>query len=344
MVATPVLRVKTIYVSSVVLAANSPFFLKLFSNGMKESDQRHLTLRIADSDYPCSSSVAAEIRHLTDAAKEFLANKYKVLDKFPHELVDMPLVGIEAIFSSSDLQISSEDAVYTFLLEWVCEQYVETEDRHKIWSSRLLPLLRFNHMSWKKLHEVLTCSDEDDVDNEQTKKLITDVLLHKAYPAHEQGTIEADTTTCCKVPQRAYMRKPLKVVEFDRPRPQLGFEGRGACWDRAQIYTHVLMNDEFGQQTSVWKSWSADSPEGAVPAGAPGEQPQQAEELLLLTDGVVLHKLLDPEAVCVGSVSVGSWWVLQTKERPRPSLRLSTNKLDGVSRISGSDGILVVSE
>ena len=32
-------------------------------------------------DYPCSSSVAAEIRHLTDAAKEFLANKYKVLDK-----------------------------------------------------------------------------------------------------------------------------------------------------------------------------------------------------------------------------------------------------------------------
>ncbi|XP_073355584.1 BTB/POZ domain-containing protein At2g46260-like [Aegilops tauschii subsp. strangulata] len=184
-------------------------------------------------DYPCSSSVAAEIRHLTDAAKEFLANKYKVLDKnvyswhdlshsrFPHELVDMPLVGIEAIFSSSDLQISSEDAVYTFLLEWVCEQYVETEDRHKIWSSRLLPLLRFNHMSWKKLHEVLTCSDEDDVDNEQTKKLITDVLLHKAYPAHEQGTIEADTTTCCKVPQRAYMRKPLKVVEFDRPRPQV---------------------------------------------------------------------------------------------------------------------------
>ncbi|KAF7069003.1 hypothetical protein CFC21_074692 [Triticum aestivum] len=284
MVAMPVLRVKTIYISSVVLAANSPFFLKLFSNGMKESDQRYLTLRIADSeetvmmellrfmytgkltatepnllldilmaadkfevlacmkrcsqlltnlpmtretallylDYPCSISVAAEIRHLTDAAKEFLANKYKVLDKFPHELMDMPLVGIEAIFSSSDLQISSEDAVYTFLVEWVCEQYLETEDRHKIWSSRLLPLLRFNHMSWKKLHEVLTCSDDcDDVDNEQTKKHITDALLHKAYPAHEQGALAADTATCCQVPQRAYMRKPLKVVEFDRPRPQV---------------------------------------------------------------------------------------------------------------------------
>ncbi|KAM3279752.1 hypothetical protein ACQJBY_046863 [Aegilops geniculata] len=284
MVSAPVLRVKTIYINSVVLAANSPFFLKIFSNGMKESDQRHITLRIADSgteetvmmeilsfmytgkltttepnllldilmaadkfevlacmrhcnqllanlpmtresallylDYPCSTSVAAEIRHLTDAAKEFLASKYKIFANFSDELMDMPLVGIEAIFSSTDLQIRSEDTVYSFLLEWACKQYPETEERHKIWSSRLLPLVRFSHMTWSKLHEVLTCSD-DDVDSEQTKKLITDVLLHKAYPAHGQGTTEADTRTCWQVPQRAYWRKPIKVVEFDRPCTQV---------------------------------------------------------------------------------------------------------------------------
>uniref|UniRef100_A0A8R7UBU3 BTB domain-containing protein n=1 Tax=Triticum urartu TaxID=4572 RepID=A0A8R7UBU3_TRIUA len=213
-VPVPVLRVKTIYINSLVLAANSPFFLKLFSNGMKESDQRHLTLRIADSgteetvmmeilsfmytgkltttepnllldilmaadkfevlacmrhcsqlltnlpmtresallylDYPCSTSVAAEIRHLTDAAKEFLAGKYKVFAKFSDELMDMPLAGIEAIFSSTDLQIRSEDTVYSFLLEWACKQYPETEEGQKIWSSRLLPLVRFSHMTWSK--------------------------------------------------------------------------------------------------------------------------------------------------------------------------------------------------
>ena len=32
-------------------------------------------------DYPCSTSVAAEVHPLTDAAKEFLANKYKDFDK-----------------------------------------------------------------------------------------------------------------------------------------------------------------------------------------------------------------------------------------------------------------------
>ncbi|XBH74277.1 hypothetical protein VPH35_101259 [Triticum aestivum] len=122
--------------------------------------------------------------------------------------MDMPLAGIEAMI---------EDTVYSFLLEWACMQYPEW---HKLWSSRLLPLVRFSHMTWSKLHEILTCSD-DGVHSEQTKKLITDVLLHKAYPAHEQGTIEADTTTRCQVPQRAYRLKPIKVVEFDRPCPQV---------------------------------------------------------------------------------------------------------------------------
>lgn len=303
----PVLRVKTIYINSVVLAANSPFFLKLFSNGMKESDQRHVTLRIADSeetvlmellsfmytgkltttepslllkilmaadkfevlacmrhcsqlltnlpmtresallylDYPCSTSVTAEIRHLTDAAKEFLADKYKVFAKFRYELMDMPLAGIEAIFSSADIQMSSEDAVYSFLLKWARKQYPKSEERHNIWKSRLLPLVRFSHMSWKKLHEVLTCSD-DDVDNEQTKKLITDVLLHKAYLAHERGTILADTTTCWQVPQRAYRRKPIKVVEFDRPCPQvivyldLTREECSRLFPEGRVFTHLF--------------------------------------------------------------------------------------------------------
>ncbi|KAM0866556.1 hypothetical protein ACQ4PT_042580 [Festuca glaucescens] len=47
-VGTPVLQVKTIYINTAILAARSPLFLKLFSNGMKESDHMHPTLRIAD--------------------------------------------------------------------------------------------------------------------------------------------------------------------------------------------------------------------------------------------------------------------------------------------------------
>uniref|UniRef100_A0A7N0TUF9 BTB domain-containing protein n=1 Tax=Kalanchoe fedtschenkoi TaxID=63787 RepID=A0A7N0TUF9_KALFE len=45
-----VVRVKTLHISSPILAAKSPFFYKLFSNGMRESEQRHVTLRIAASE------------------------------------------------------------------------------------------------------------------------------------------------------------------------------------------------------------------------------------------------------------------------------------------------------
>ncbi|XP_022019639.1 BTB/POZ domain-containing protein POB1 [Helianthus annuus] len=43
-------RVKTLHISSPILAARSPFFYKLFSNGMRESEQFHATLRINASE------------------------------------------------------------------------------------------------------------------------------------------------------------------------------------------------------------------------------------------------------------------------------------------------------
>ncbi|XP_045085068.1 BTB/POZ domain-containing protein At2g46260 isoform X2 [Aegilops tauschii subsp. strangulata] len=200
---TPVLRVNTIHVSSAILAAKSPFFLKLFSNGMKESDQRHATLTIADSeekafmallhlmytgkltpttestllvdmlmaadkfevvscmklcsqglidlpmtlesavrclDLPCTIPLAAAIK---EAAKTFFAETYKefLSTKFQDELMRVPLAGIRAILSRNHLGIVSEGAVYEFMLRWACSQYSNSEERHKILSSRLLPLV-----------------------------------------------------------------------------------------------------------------------------------------------------------------------------------------------------------
>ncbi|CAA0838195.1 BTB/POZ domain-containing protein [Striga hermonthica] len=44
------IQVKTLHISSPILAAKSPFFYKLFSNGTKESEQRYVTLRIRASE------------------------------------------------------------------------------------------------------------------------------------------------------------------------------------------------------------------------------------------------------------------------------------------------------
>ncbi|XP_057456201.1 BTB/POZ domain-containing protein At2g46260-like [Lotus japonicus] len=45
-----IVRVKTLHISSPILAAKSPFFYKLFSNGMRESQQIDVTLRINASE------------------------------------------------------------------------------------------------------------------------------------------------------------------------------------------------------------------------------------------------------------------------------------------------------
>jgi hypothetical protein len=44
-------------------------------------------------------------------------------------MMSMPLSGIEAILSSSDLQVDTESSVFLFLLKWVCAQYPKSEDR-----------------------------------------------------------------------------------------------------------------------------------------------------------------------------------------------------------------------
>ncbi|CAM8903894.1 unnamed protein product [Rhodiola kirilowii] len=46
----PIQRINHIHINSVILASKSAFFLKLFSNGMKESSQTHVTLTIKASE------------------------------------------------------------------------------------------------------------------------------------------------------------------------------------------------------------------------------------------------------------------------------------------------------
>ncbi|XBH94252.1 hypothetical protein VPH35_085065 [Triticum aestivum] len=91
-------------------------------------------------DLPCSISVATD---LIEAAKKFLANRYKnfLSTKFQDELMRIPLPGIVAILSRNHPGVASEESVYDFVLRWAHFQYPNIERRHKILSSSLLPLV-----------------------------------------------------------------------------------------------------------------------------------------------------------------------------------------------------------
>ncbi|KAF8104700.1 hypothetical protein N665_0170s0073 [Sinapis alba] len=274
-------NVKELHISSPILAAKSPFFYKLFSNGMRESEQRHVTLRISaqeegalmellnfvysnsltvttapalldvlmaadkfevascmrycsrllrnmpmtpDSallylDLPSSVLMAEAVQPLTDAAKQFLASRFKDITKFQEEVMALPLAGIEAILSSDDLQIASEDAVYDFVLKWARGQYSSLEDRREILGSRLALYIRFPYMTCRKLKKVLTCSD---FDHEVASKQVLEALFFKAEAPHRQRILAAEGSDSMnrRFIERAYKYRPVKVVEFELPRPQ----------------------------------------------------------------------------------------------------------------------------
>ncbi|XP_065860267.1 BTB/POZ domain-containing protein POB1-like [Euphorbia lathyris] len=276
-----VVRVKTLHISSPILAAKSPFFYKLFSNGMRESEQRHVTLRINASEeaalmellnfmysnslstntapglldvlmaadkfevascmrycsrqlrnmpmtpesallyleLPSSVLMGDAVQPLTDAAKQYLASRYRDMSKFQEEVMSLPLAGVEAIFSSDDLQVASEDAVYDFVLKWARVQYPKLEDRKEVLGGRLARFIRFPYMTCRKLKKVLTCHD---FDHEVASKLVLEALFFKAEAPHRQRSLAAEETASLnrRFVERAYKYRPVKVVEFELPRQQ----------------------------------------------------------------------------------------------------------------------------
>ncbi|KAK3021900.1 hypothetical protein RJ639_047404 [Escallonia herrerae] len=273
-----VIRLKTIHISSPILAAKSPFFYKLFSNGMRESEQRHITLQIHASeeaalmdllnfiysgtlstttpsalldvlmaadkfevascmrycswllrnlpmtrdsalrylDLPSSVLMADTVQPLTDAAKQFLAGRYKDITKFQEEAINLPLAGIEAVLSSNDLQVPSEDAVYDFLLKWARFHYPKLEERREILETRLCRLVRYPYMTCRKLRKVLTCND---FDSKLASKRVMEALFFKAEVPFRQRPLAAEeaSTSCRRFVERAYKYRPVKVVEFALP-------------------------------------------------------------------------------------------------------------------------------
>lgn len=275
------LRIRSIHISSPILAAKSPFFYKLFSNGMRESEQRRVTVQILASeeaafmdllnfiytnilstitptalldvlmaadkfevascmrhcsrllrnlpmtcesallylDLPSSVLFADAVLPLTDAAKQFLAARFKDITKFQDEVLNLPLAGIEAVLSNDDLQVASEDAVYDFVLKWARIHYPNLEQRREVFGSNLCRLIRFPYMTCRKLKKVLTCNDFDP---ELASKDVLEALFFKAEAPYRQRSLAAEEGSAShhRFVERAYKYRPVKVVEFELPRQQ----------------------------------------------------------------------------------------------------------------------------
>lgn len=134
--------------------------------------------------------------------------------------MNLPLAGVEAILSSDDLQVASEDSLFDFMLRWTRTHYHKSEERQEILSSRLARYIRFPYMTCRKLKKVLTCHD---FDHDFATKAVLEALFFKAEPPHRQRTLakdESSISTSRRFIERAYKYRPVKVIEFEQPHRQ----------------------------------------------------------------------------------------------------------------------------
>ncbi|KAH9303601.1 hypothetical protein KI387_008005 [Taxus chinensis] len=271
-----VLRVRTIQVISAVLAAKSVFFYKLFSNGMRESNQRDVTLHVRCSEeeafmdllnfiycgtlnaqtttalldvlmvadkfevpscfhhcigalqslpmtidsaslfisLPPSVLMVDAVQSLINVAKSFLTKYFSDTQLITEEHMNLPLAVIEEVLSSDKLKVRSEDALYDFVIRWSKKNYPNDEERRYVLTYRLSHLLRFPHMTNKKLKEILS---QTDLHCLNALKLVSEALFFKAEPPYKMKSYDLKEIHHKRFFERSYVYRSVRVMKFDKP-------------------------------------------------------------------------------------------------------------------------------
>ncbi|KAK1378168.1 BTB/POZ domain-containing protein POB1-like [Heracleum sosnowskyi] len=277
-------RVKTVHINSAILAIKSPYFYKLFSNGMRESGQaakirihaseeaalmellnymyknslstttlsslldiliaadkydvvscmqycsQQLSKHPMDCDlafsymnFPSSVLQAVALQQLTNSAKQFIGVQFRNIAKCENQLLNLSLTGIEAILSSDDLQVCSEDVIYDLVMKWAEVHYPQLEERRKVLETRLRHLIRFPYMTSLKLKEVTTGAYFSP---EVASEIVLEALFFKNETPSGQHQLALDRHVAGenignpdqRFVERAYICRPVKAVVIELPR------------------------------------------------------------------------------------------------------------------------------
>lgn len=125
----------------------------------------------------------------------------------------LPLVVIEEVSSSDKLQVLSEDNLYDSVIEWAKTHYPNAAERAEVLRNKLIKLIRFPQMSYRKLEALLY----DEEIRHFALDLILDAILFKAEPSrsHKRKTYALNENH--KRYGRSYIFRPITVLKFDTP-------------------------------------------------------------------------------------------------------------------------------
>ncbi|KAJ4836475.1 hypothetical protein Tsubulata_043923 [Turnera subulata] len=178
-----------------------------------ESMRKSISLQSAPI-YFCLPSITAlegveEVQQLINECKRYAMNFWNKRRGDPIVWqYSLPLKGIEALLSSDELQVWSEDYIYDFVCTWAGLHYPKLEERKQFLRSRPDTLVRLRNLSCWKLKQILI--SDGILDSDHRKDLALNSLFHKV----DDREYYRD-----RVRQRDYLLHPLKFLLFDSHTP-----------------------------------------------------------------------------------------------------------------------------
>ncbi|KAL8137959.1 hypothetical protein V2J09_003960 [Rumex salicifolius] len=131
------IQVKTVHLNSAILAACSPFFYKLFTNGMRETMERDVALRINASE--------------EKAFMDRLNSQEKVKE--------LSLFDLKAMLGVDGLKVESEDQIFDLIVKWGRACFPNVKERQAILTTHLAWFIYFSFMIPHKLEHLLVSDD-----------------------------------------------------------------------------------------------------------------------------------------------------------------------------------------
>ncbi|XP_010908519.2 BTB/POZ domain-containing protein At2g46260 [Elaeis guineensis] len=147
---------------------------------------------------------------LTKSVKQYFAYNPCELISHKNELLKLPFVGIEALFSGVSLDVETEDVIYQFILDWAKTHFQNLEDRCSAKELHLESFIHFPYLACHRLEEVL---QYEFFDRESLKKAVIEALNFKvSMPYHRRLASEGCDSN--QFIERDYRRTPISVTRL----------------------------------------------------------------------------------------------------------------------------------
>ncbi|XP_038978251.1 BTB/POZ domain-containing protein At2g46260-like [Phoenix dactylifera] len=147
---------------------------------------------------------------LTKSVKQYFNYNPCHLISHKNELLKLPFVGIEALFSGVALDVETEDVIYQFILDWAKTHCQNPED---CCSAKELHLESFIHFPYLACHKLEEALQYEYFDRESINKAVIEALNFKIGAPYRRR-LASEGCDSNQFIERDYRQTPIRVIRL----------------------------------------------------------------------------------------------------------------------------------